>query len=152
MGQPPGLHLPRRRTGAVDRKSESFGQKPWLTAPPPAAQAFCPPSDRFTSALAAATGPPGSALKDAKAKGDAPMRRTSLSLLALAALALGACGYSTGDRAASGGLLGAGAGAGVSALTGGSVGTGALIGGAAGAAGGALTSGRDVNLGRPAWR
>jgi hypothetical protein len=31
-------------------------------------------------------------------------------------------------------------------------GTGALLGGAAGAAGGALTSGRDVNLGRPAWR
>ena len=41
---------------------------------------------------------------------------------------------------------------GISALTGGSVGTGALIGGAAGAAGGALTSGRNVNLGRPAWR
>ena len=52
----------------------------------------------------------------------------------------------------SGGLLGAGAGAGVSALTGGNVGTGALIGGAAGAAGGALTSGRNVNFGRPAWR
>ena len=80
------------------------------------------------------------------------MRKTTLSLLTLAALGLGACGYSTGDRAISGGLLGAGAGAGVSALTGGSVGTGALIGGAAGAAGGALTSGQDVNLGRPAWR
>jgi hypothetical protein len=72
--------------------------------------------------------------------------------LLLAALGLGACGYRPGDRAVSGGLLGAGAGAGISALTGGSVGTGALIGGAAGAAGGALTSGRSVNLGRPAWR
>ncbi|MBV1799529.1 YMGG-like glycine zipper-containing protein [Siccirubricoccus sp. G192] len=80
------------------------------------------------------------------------MRKTTLSLLTLAALSLGACGYSTGDRAVSGGLLGAGAGAGIGALTGGNAGTGALIGGAAGAAGGALTSGRDVNLGRPVWR
>jgi osmotically inducible lipoprotein OsmB len=80
------------------------------------------------------------------------MRKTNLALLLLAGLGLGACGYSTGDRAVSGGLLGAGAGAGASALTGGSIGTGALIGGAAGAAGGALTSGRNVNLGRPAWR
>lgn len=81
------------------------------------------------------------------------MRRTTLSLLALgAALGLGACGYSTGDRAVSGGLLGAGAGAGIGALTGGNAGTGALIGGAAGAAGGALTSGNQVNLGRPVWR
>ena len=80
------------------------------------------------------------------------MRKMGFALLALAGLALGGCGYRTGDRAVSGGLLGAGAGAGISALTGGSVGTGALIGGAAGAAGGALTSGRNVNLGRPAWR
>ena len=80
------------------------------------------------------------------------MRTTTVILLGIAVFGLGGCGYSTGDRAVSGGLLGAGAGAGVSALTGGSVGTGALIGGAAGAAGGALTSGRDVNLGRPAWR
>ena len=79
------------------------------------------------------------------------MRKLGLGLLTLAALGLGACGYSTGDRAVSGGLLGAGAGAGIGALTG-NAGTGALIGGAAGAAGGALTSGRDVNLGRPAWR
>jgi len=67
-------------------------------------------------------------------------------------LGLAACGYSTGDRAVSGGLLGAGGGALVGAATGGSAGTGALIGGAAGAAGGALTSGNSVNLGRPAWR
>ena len=80
------------------------------------------------------------------------MRKTTLALLALAGLGLGACGYSTGDRAASGGLLGAGAGAGVGALTGTGVGTGALVGGAAGAAGGALTSPSSVNLGRPAWR
>src|SRR5215217_152879 len=68
------------------------------------------------------------------AGGSSTMRKTNLALLLLAGLGLGACGYSTGDRAVSGGLLGAGAGAGVSALTGGSVGTGALIGGAARAA------------------
>jgi hypothetical protein len=82
-------------------------------------------------------------------QGASTMRKTTLALLALAGIGLGACGYSAGDRAVSGGLLGAGAGAGISALTGGSVGTGALLGGAAGAA---LTSGRNVNLGRPAWR
>ena len=65
-------------------------------------------------------------------------------------LGLGACGYSTGDRAVSGGLLGAGAGAAIGALTG-NAGAGALIGGAAGAVGGAATSSQNVNLGRPLW-
>ena len=73
-------------------------------------------------------------------------------LVVVAGLGLSACGYGAGDRAASGGLLGAGAGAGVGALTGGSVLGGALIGGAAGAVAGAVTSPNDVNLGRPAWR
>jgi hypothetical protein len=73
-------------------------------------------------------------------------------LLAGLVVGLAGCGYSTGDRAVSGGLLGAGTGAAVGAVTGGSAGTGALIGGALGAAGGAATSGRDVNLGRPVWR
>ncbi|MBY0337547.1 MAG: hypothetical protein K2X11_13085 [Acetobacteraceae bacterium] len=75
-----------------------------------------------------------------------------LLILGTAALGLSACGYSTGDRAISGGLLGAGTGAAVGAITGGNAGTGALIGGAVGAAGGALTSGNSVNLGRPVWR
>ncbi|MDB5370795.1 MAG: hypothetical protein JWP20_2353 [Roseomonas sp.] len=79
------------------------------------------------------------------------MRKTSLALLALAGLSLGACGYSTGDRAASGGLLGAGAGAAVGSLSG-NAGTGALLGAGAGALGGAVTSPNQVNLGRPAWR
>ncbi|MXP63484.1 hypothetical protein E0493_08995 [Roseomonas sp. M0104] len=79
------------------------------------------------------------------------MRKTTVALLALASLGLGACGYSTGDRAASGGLLGAGTGAAIGSLSG-NAGTGALIGGAAGAAGGALTGPGTVNLGRPAWR
>ena len=57
-------------------------------------------------------------------------------------LRLAACGTTPGGRAVSGGLLGAGAGAGVGAATGGNVGTGALIGGGVGAAGGALTAPR----------
>jgi hypothetical protein len=79
------------------------------------------------------------------------MRKTTLSLLALAGLSLVACGRSTGDRAASGGLLGAGAGAALGSLSG-NAGTGALLGGAAGAAGGALTNPNQVDLGRPVWR
>ena len=67
-------------------------------------------------------------------------------------LALAGCGYSTGDRAASGGLIGAGTGAAIGAATGGSPLTGALIGGGIGAVGGAVTSGNDINLGRPVWR
>lgn len=75
-----------------------------------------------------------------------------IPLLVVVAASMAACGQSTGDRAVSGGLLGAGAGAAIGGLTGGGVGTGALLGGAAGAAGGALTSPGSVNLGRPAWR
>jgi osmotically inducible lipoprotein OsmB len=57
-------------------------------------------------------------------------------------LSLAACGRTPGGRAVSGGLLGAGAGAGVSAVTGGNVGTGALVGGGIGAVGGAVTAPR----------
>jgi osmotically inducible lipoprotein OsmB len=73
-------------------------------------------------------------------------------LLSCLTLGLAACGQTTSDRALSGGLLGAGAGAAVSAVTGGGLATGALVGGALGAAGGAVTSPGAVNLGRPAWR
>lgn len=68
------------------------------------------------------------------------MRRKPLLLVAAMSLALAACGNSPGSRAVTGGLLGAGAGAGVSAATGGNVGTGALIGGGLGAVGGAVTA------------
>jgi hypothetical protein len=68
------------------------------------------------------------------------MRRKPLAVIAALALALAACGNSPGSRAVTGGLLGAGAGAGVSAVTGGNVGTGALIGGGLGAVGGAVTA------------
>lgn len=55
-------------------------------------------------------------------------------------LGLAACGYTPGERAVSGGLLGAGAGAGIGAMTGGNPLTGALIGGGVGAVGGAVTA------------
>lgn len=74
-----------------------------------------------------------------------------LTTVVLMAAGVAACGQTTGDRAVSGGLLGAGACAVIGSLSG-SAGTGALLGGAAGAAGGALTGPRTVNLGRPAWR
>ncbi|MBV9812227.1 MAG: hypothetical protein JO326_05715 [Acetobacteraceae bacterium] len=61
-------------------------------------------------------------------------------MLCAAGATLSACGNDPGTRALSGGALGAGAGAGVAAVTGGHVGTGALVGGGVGALGGALTS------------
>jgi len=79
-------------------------------------------------------------------------RIATIAVLIGLGLGLTACGHRPGDRALSGGLLGAGAGAAVGAATGGNPGTGALIGGGLGALGGAVTSPSAVNLGRPAWR
>jgi osmotically inducible lipoprotein OsmB len=67
------------------------------------------------------------------------MRTSTIALLLTVSLGLSACGSSPGTRAVTGGLMGAGAGAGVSALTGHKASTGALIGGGVGAVGGALT-------------
>jgi hypothetical protein len=61
-------------------------------------------------------------------------------LLAVLAVGLAACGDDPGTRAVTGGLLGAGAGAGVAAVTHGNPATGALIGGGVGAVGGAVTT------------
>ncbi|MGE0417457.1 MAG: hypothetical protein AB7O80_11665 [Acetobacteraceae bacterium] len=55
-------------------------------------------------------------------------------------LSLGACGRDPATRGVTGGLIGAGAGAGVAAATGGKPATGALIGAGAGALGGVLTA------------
>jgi osmotically inducible lipoprotein OsmB len=68
-----------------------------------------------------------------------------------AVLLLAACGSSTSDRAISGGAIGAGAGAGLGAVTGTSALGGAVLGGAAGAAAGALTDEDDIDLGDPVW-
>jgi hypothetical protein len=76
-----------------------------------------------------------------------------LSVLALgtALLVVAACGSSDGDRALSGGAIGAGAGAAAGAVTGGSVLGGAVLGGAAGAATGVLTDDDQIDLGDPPW-
>jgi osmotically inducible lipoprotein OsmB len=74
------------------------------------------------------------------------------NLLATAvAVGLAACGTTPGDRAVSGGAIGAGAGA-VAGALGGSPLTGAVLGGAVGAAAGGLTSPNTIDLGRPAWQ
>jgi hypothetical protein len=65
-------------------------------------------------------------------------------------LVLAGCGQTTGDRALSGGAIGAGAGAVGGALMGSPAG-GALLGGALGAGAGALTSPSQIDLGRPIW-
>lgn len=81
------------------------------------------------------------------------MKRVTLpTLLSVAALSLGACGYSQGDRVLSGAAIGAGAGAVGGAVLGGDPVAGALIDGAGGAAIGAFTDPKQLNLGRPAWR
>lgn len=70
----------------------------------------------------------------------------TLSAVFILALSVAACGSSKGERALSGGAIGAGVGAAGGALAGGSPVTGAVIGGAAGAATGALTDEDDIDL------
>ena len=65
-----------------------------------------------------------------------------LGIIVAAALSLSACGRSPGERALSGGLIGAGGGAALGAATGMSPLTGAVIGGTVGAVGGAVTAPR----------
>ena len=78
------------------------------------------------------------------------LRKSRLTILLLGAvIVLSACGHRPGDRALSGGLIGAGAGAAIGAVTGLGPGAGAVIGGAVGAIGGAATHPKDINLGRP---
>lgn len=79
------------------------------------------------------------------------MRIISLTALGLV-IGLASCGYSTQDRAISGGALGAGAGAAGAAITGSDPLVGAAVGGAVGAAVGGLTDADDFNLGDPIWR
>jgi|SRR5678815_3843206 len=69
----------------------------------------------------------------------AALRTGALGCVFATAMALSACGTTPGERAVSGGLLGAGAGAAVGSVTG-SAGKGAIIGGLGGAAVGALST------------
>ena len=79
------------------------------------------------------------------------VRHWSLCAVAAAGLALSAFGTTPGDRAVSGGLIGAGAGAAIGAAAG-SPGTGALVGGLAGATIGAVSDPCTLNFGDPWWR
>ena len=72
------------------------------------------------------------------------------SLLA-AALALSACGSTTGDRALSGAGIGAATGTALGAVTGLGIVEGALIGAGAGGLTGALTDEDTIDLGDPWW-
>lgn len=69
------------------------------------------------------------------------MKMTGLAALAAIGIALSACGNSPGERAVTGGLLGAGGGAAIGSLSG-NAGAGALIGAGVGAVGGAVTAPR----------
>lgn len=76
------------------------------------------------------------------------MKKTNLVILSAATLMLAACGNTTGERAVSGGAIGAGAGAVGTAITGGNPWAGAAIGGAAGAVVGAVTDRDQIDLNR----
>ncbi|MBU6420178.1 MAG: hypothetical protein KGQ79_10705 [Proteobacteria bacterium] len=76
------------------------------------------------------------------------LRKISTAFVLTASLtALAGCGYSPGNRALTGGAIGAGGGAIIGAATGMGAGTGALIGAGAGALTGAVTSHQQLNLG-----
>jgi hypothetical protein len=68
-------------------------------------------------------------------------RLSTATVLLGGSLALAACGNTPGERAVSGGLIGAGTGAAIGSFSG-NAGAGALIGGAVGAVGGAATAPR----------
>lgn len=80
------------------------------------------------------------------------MRTTCLAVVLLTTASLTACGYSTTDRALSGGAIGAGVGAAGAAIADTNPLAGAAIGGAVGAAAGALTNPDTIDLGEPFWR
>ena len=74
----------------------------------------------------------------------------SVILASILALCLAGCGTTPGDRALSGGMLGAGTGALIGSIAGAAA-DGALFGGLGGLALGALTSSDTINLGEPVW-
>lgn len=74
----------------------------------------------------------------------------ALTVLMMAGLMTGCAGMSyTEQRMLSGGVIGAGAGAAIGALSGGSGTTGAVIGGAAGVVGGVIVDQVEKGRGRP---
>lgn len=79
------------------------------------------------------------------------MRSLAMGAVAVSMLALTACGTDPGDRAVSGGMIGAGAGAVIGAAAGNPA-AGAAIGAATGAALGAVTDPCTLNFGDPWWK
>ena len=79
------------------------------------------------------------------------MRALPICASFAAALLLAGCGTDPGDRALSGGMIGAGAGAIIGAATG-TAATGAVIGAVGGALVGGATDPCDLDLGQPFWR
>lgn len=79
------------------------------------------------------------------------MKLMTTTAIVFSALVLTACGNTPGERAASGGAIGAGAGAAAGLLMGSPV-QGAIIGGAVGAGTGAMTDNDQINLGKPIWK
>ena len=81
------------------------------------------------------------------------MFRTSLMAATMfAALSLGACGTTPGERGLTGAGIGAATGAVIGGVTGGSVGTGAIVGGVVGGVIGATTTKDDIDIGDPPWK
>ena len=68
------------------------------------------------------------------------MLRWKMGITGAIMLGLAGCGNTPGQRAVSGGMLGAGAGAGIAAIAGGPVPGAALVGAAGGAITGAVTT------------
>lgn len=79
------------------------------------------------------------------------LRHFAIGAMMASALVLAGCGTTPGDRALSGGMLGAAGGAVIGAATGNPA-AGAAIGGVAGAAAGAMTDPCDLDLGTPFWK
>lgn len=75
----------------------------------------------------------------------------TIAALGLIVGGVAACGDDPGDRALTGGALGAAGGAAAGAAISGDPVTGALAGGAIGAATGALTDEDDIDLGSSPW-
>jgi len=78
------------------------------------------------------------------------MRRMAILVVASGLLVAG-CGSNPGDRALTGGAMGAGVGA-LAGLAVGMPVTGAVFGGALGATAGALSDPSQIYLGKPVWR
>lgn len=75
------------------------------------------------------------------------VNKTNVALIAAIAMLVSACGDTPGQRAVSGGAIGAGTGAVGAAVLGANPIAGALVGGGVGAVTGAVTSKKQINLG-----